>query len=50
MPAGDRPPEPVTVPFYTAQYLVWAAGAAALVGGLVALIRRVARRRDRRTG
>jgi hypothetical protein len=46
VPAGDRPPESVKVPFYVGQYLAWAVGAAAIGGGLVALLRRILRRRD----
>jgi len=46
VPAGDRPPDSVKVPFYLGQYLVWAVGAAAIGGGLVALLRRILRRRD----
>ena len=47
-PAGDRPPAPVEVPFYVAQYLLWAVGAAAVGGALVALLRRLVRRRGGR--
>lgn len=46
VPAGDRPPESMKVPFYVGQYLVWAVGAAAIGVGLVVLFRRVLRRRD----
>ena len=46
-PAGEQPPQPARVPFYVAQYLVWVAGLAGLVGGLVALVRWLFRGRGR---
>jgi glucose/arabinose dehydrogenase len=41
--AGEEPPAPVVVPFYLAQYAVWAAGVAAVVG-FVAVLRKFRRR------
>jgi glucose/arabinose dehydrogenase len=43
-PAGSRPPEPIRVPFYAAQYAAWAALVAAAVVGLSWAIRRLFRR------
>lgn len=43
-PAGDRPPEPVEVPFYLAQYALWIAGLAALLAAVALEIRRLVRR------
>ncbi len=44
VPAGDRPRPSTQVPFYALQYLTWAAGLAALVGGAIAAIRWLFRR------
>jgi glucose/arabinose dehydrogenase len=41
IPAGSEPPAPTTVPFYAAQYAVWAGA----VIGLAAVVRRLLRRR-----
>ncbi|HVL54746.1 MAG TPA: PQQ-dependent sugar dehydrogenase [Vitreimonas sp.] len=43
-PAGDRPPEPLTVPFYVGQYAAWAAGLVGMLFGVGWVIRRVFRR------
>ncbi|MFL5749558.1 MAG: PQQ-dependent sugar dehydrogenase [Chloroflexota bacterium] len=42
--AGDIPPRPVEVPFYVAQYAVWAAALVVGVAGVVAIGRRLFRR------
>jgi glucose/arabinose dehydrogenase len=47
VPAGDRPKPSTRVPFYALQYLTWAAGLAALIGGAIAAIRWLLGRRDR---
>lgn len=41
VPAGDRPPPPMEVPLYIAQYAVWAALAVGVVVGVVAIGRRL---------
>jgi len=46
-PAGLRPAEPASVPFYGLQYLTWLAGAAVVVGALGVAIRGLLRRRRR---
>ena len=43
-PAGIEPPQPIVVPFYTAQYAAWAGLAAATIWMLRRLLRRRARR------
>ena len=43
-PAGDRPPRPMTLPFYVLQTAVWVLAPLALAAGLVAAIRRARRR------
>jgi glucose/arabinose dehydrogenase len=43
-PAGEVPPEPTQVPFYLAQYGLWAAAAAAGLVALAWVLRRVVRR------
>jgi glucose/arabinose dehydrogenase len=43
--AGERPPEPIVVPFYLAQYAGWVAGAIGLVAVVALAIRRFLRRR-----
>jgi len=44
-PAGDRPPAPVRVPFYAAQYAGWLGALVGIVGGIALVVRRLRRRR-----
>jgi glucose/arabinose dehydrogenase len=45
--AGDRPPNPITFPFYALQAAVWVLAPLALAAGLLAAIRRARRRTPR---
>ena len=44
-PAGDRPPEPIRVPFYAAQYLSWVAGLVGMIVGVLFAARFLRRRK-----